>query len=473
MRQRILLAVLTGLALLAPATVAGANPTQMTTIEAPHELLTGSPGAGLDLIQDLGADGVRILIPWRDVAPQPDARRAPRFDASDPNAYPPGAWHRFDLAIDGARARGLRVHVTLAGPAPDWATPKRDGLTRPNANQFGRFATAAGRRYGTRVTWWSLWNEPNLGKFLKPIARNQSARVYRNLYLRGYAGLRSAGVRKPILLGELAPIGNSIKGNGTIRPLRFLRAMLCLDNNYRRLKGRRCAKVPTQGLALHPYSNKAGPFLVPPADNVTIGVLDRATTALDRAARAGALPRRLPIFITEFGVQSYPDKRVGVPLATQSDYRSIAEYIAYRNPRVRMFSQYLLLDDEDTTGGYRYGAFESGLFLRRNGKPKPALRSFRLPLVVTPNRRARTRATLWGLVRPAKAARRAGRVQIEYRDRRGGWKRLGAARHNARGYWKRGAPYRPGRAFRVRWTAPDGTRHTGPATIARSAPRSR
>jgi hypothetical protein len=226
--------------------------------------------------------------------------------------------------------------------------------------------------------------------------------------------------------------------------------------------------VPTQGVAIHPYSTKAGPFLVPPADNVTIGVLGRLATALDRAARAGALPRRVPIFVTEFGVQSYPDKRVGVPLAVQSDYRSIAEYLAYRNPRVRMFSQYLLVDDADTSGGYKYGAFESGLYLH-GGRAKPALHSFRLPLVVLPRRGSTTRASLWGLVRPAKAAGRAGTVTIEYRDR-GGWRRLGTQRFGRSGYWRRSVTTRPGRTWRVSWTAPDGTRHVGPATRAWTKP---
>jgi hypothetical protein len=461
-RQRILLVVVTCTALLAAAATASANSRQFTTVEAPHELLfSGSPDAALDQIDELGATAIRIQLNWNSVAPDPDARRAPSFNQTDPNAYPALGWARYDAAIDGARARGLKVLLTITGGAPKWATAgKRDYLTKPNAAAFGKFATAVGRRYGSKVSWWSIWNEPNLGKLLKPIKRLASAKVYRQLYLKAYSGLRAARVTKPILIGELAPIGNSFPNIGTIRPLRFLRAVLCLDDRYR--KDRSCGKVPTQGFAMHPYTTAAGPYFRPPnEDDVTIGVLPRLVRALDRAARAGALPRRLPIYVSEFGVQSYPDRVSGVPLATQSDYRSIGELVAYRNARVKSFSQYLLRDDRTIDGGF--GAFESGLFLYKTGAAKPAYFGFRLPLVVTRGRGSRV--ALWGLVRPAHG--RGGTVEIQVKDRGRGWTRLATQRYAGSGYWTRSATTRSGRQWRVAWTDPSGTTHLGSATVAR------
>ena len=165
--------------------------------------------------------------------------------------------------------------------------------------------------------------------------------------------------------------------------------MLCLDGSYR--KSRSCGKVPTQGFAMHPYTTKFGPFFQPQnQDDVTIGVLPRLVKALDRAASAGALPRRLPVYVSEFGVQSYPDRVSGVPLPTQSDFRSIGEHIAWGNARVKSFSQYLLRDDRTIAGAH--GAFESGLFLFKNSAPKPAFYGFRLPLVVTKGKGVERRA---------------------------------------------------------------------------------
>jgi hypothetical protein len=462
-RHRILIVVVMLAALLLPAAVANASRTQFTTVEAPSELLfSGSPDAALDTIKDLGATAIRLQISWSSVTPDPDAKRAPSFNQTDPNAYPAGAWARYDAAIDGARLRGLKVYLTLTGPAPRWATAaKRDNLTKPSAEAFSKFATAAGRRYGSKVSWWSIWNEPNLGKLLKPIKGLASATVYRELYLQGYAGLRGAGVRAPILIGELAPIGNSIRDTGTIHPLQFLRKLLCLDSRWH--KARSCRKVPTQGFAMHPYTPRFGPLFRPlNQDDVTIGVLSRLVKALDRAGAAGALPRRLPIYVSEFGVQSYPDRSFGVPLPTQSDFRSIGEKMAWGNARVKSFSQYLLRDDPPSEGAH--GKFESGLFLYASGDPKPSYYGFRLPLVVT--KKPHGRVALWGFVRPAHG--QAGSLEIQVMDRRGGWKKLATQRYPGSGYWTRGAAAKAGRQWRVVWTDPaTGTQWAGSGTIAR------
>jgi hypothetical protein len=469
-RQRILLVVVTCLALLVPSVAASADSRQFTTVEAPSELLfRGSPDAALDQIKDLGATAIRIQMSWSLVAPHATAKRAPSFNQTDPNAYPAGNWARYDAAIDGARARGLQVYLTLTGPAPKWATAaKKDYLTRPSATAFGKFATAAGRRYGAKVSWWSIWNEPNLGKLLKPVYDPAHPRgrtlaspaIYRQLYLQAYAGLRAARVTAPILIGELAPRGNSLRDNGTIAPLKFLRAMLCLDDGYH--KARSCGKVSTQGFAMHPYTTANGPHFVPPnADDVTIGVLPRLVKALDRAASAGALPSHLPIYASEFGVQSFPDRISGVPLPTQSDFRSIGEQMAWANARVVSFSQYLLRDDSSINGGY--GGFESGLFLFKGDKVKPAWYGFRLPLVVTKG--SGGRVALWGLVRPAHG--RAGSVEIQFKDRGRGWTKLAAQRYAGSGYWQRSATTKAGRQWRVLWTdSATGTAWAGSATIA-------
>jgi hypothetical protein len=213
---------------------------------------------------------------------------------------------------------------------------------------------------------------------------------------------------------------------------------------------------------MHPYTRAVGPREIPPKpDDVTIGVISRLVRALDRAAAARALPRRLPVYVTEFGVQSFPDHVSGVPLAVQSDYRSLGEYMAYRNPRVASFSQYLLRDDQTVAGAT--GRFESGLFLFKGFRPKPSLVSFRLPLVVLAH--GRTRATLWGFVRPAHGA--GGSLTLQFADRGHGWRTLATQRYPGSGYWTRRVSTRPGRAWRVVWTAPDGTTYTGPATLPR------
>ena len=53
----------------------------------------------------------------------------------------------------------------------------------------------------------------------------------------------------------------------------------------------------------------------------------------------------MPIYLTEFGVNSKPNKFEGVSAAKQAEYDAIAEHMAYSNPRVAAFSQYLFKDD--------------------------------------------------------------------------------------------------------------------------------
>ncbi len=143
-------------------------------------------------------------------------------------------------------------------------------------------------------------------------------------------------------------------------------------------------------------------------DDVTIGVLDRLVNALDRAGRARGLPRGLKIYLTEFGIQSEPDRISGVSFARQPAYYAIAEHMAYVNPRVALFSQYLMRDDAPREEGYRFRGFESGL-RRNNGQRKPAYRAFPNPLAVE---RYGPSDVLWGLIRPQSGVTR---VTIEVR----------------------------------------------------------
>src|SRR4051794_21502593 len=361
------------IALCWPVAAADASPRQIVTFEAPRELLSASSReATLDQITGFGVTHIRQLVYWRDYAPEPDARTKPSFDASDPNAYPADKWDSLDGLIAAAKAKNVQVTLTLTGPVPKWATKrKKDNLTDPDPKEFGAFATAIGRRYGAAVSTWSIWNEPNQPQFLKPQYKSgkpASPKLYRRLYEAAYAGLRSTpdNASDTILIGETSPRGNQ----NVVHPLAFLRGTLCLDAKYRKAKS--CGELDADGYAHHAYTTSAGPRFKPSnPDDVTIGVLPRLTGALDKAARAGALPKHLPVYLTEFGIQSTPDKVSGVSLAKQAAYMAIPEHIAYVTPRVAAFSQSLLSDDPPRSEGYKYGGFESGL-RSADGKTKPA-----------------------------------------------------------------------------------------------------
>jgi hypothetical protein len=460
MRYRLIIIAL--LSLLTVPVAAQASPRQSMSFEAPSELLDYSRvDATLTEIKAFGVSQIRQLVYWQSFAPRPRSKKKPKFNAANPDAYPAGTWSRLDGLMASAKAHGIEVMLTPTGPVPKWATStKKDNVTRPSARAFGQFVTALARRYGDQVQMWSIWNEPNQPQFLLPQYRKKkpySPMLYRGLYRAAYNAIRSvaANKRDKILIGETSPRGNV----HIVHPLTFLRGIACLNARYHRTK--KCSRLPADGYAHHAYTTRTGPRFIPPDKNdVTIGVISRLVKALDRVGRAGGLPKRLKIYLTEFGIQSYPDKISGVPFDRQPAYYAIAEHIAYVNSRVAMFSQYLMRDDLPRSSGYRYRGFESGL-RRSNGKAKPAYKAFANPLAVE---RSRNHDVLWGRIRPETAPTKVT-IQIRRKGKKS-WSTVRTVSTTSRGVFGLSTSHRNGSRYRVRWTGADKRRHTGPAISA-------
>ncbi|HEV7846457.1 MAG TPA: hypothetical protein VGO83_09395 [Thermoleophilaceae bacterium] len=377
-------------AVAAPA--ASASGGQLLVMQDNSRML-GQPDATAAEFRSLGADVVKIQIHWADVAPV--GRSKPSgFDASDPSSY---HWNTYPGAVNAVIAAGMRPFVSIGGPAPAWASGSRGrhGTYRPSAKEFRLFAQAAGRQFAN-VHIWSIWNEPNLYSWLSPQRKNgvpQAPSIYRRLYLAGHGGLVDSGHGgDTILLGELMPRGG--RSAKKIRPLAFLREMACLDSHYRQYRGsaarrRGCGKVgrlPTSGLAYHPYTLPSGPRGGELSDDASVGQLDRVARTLDALGRRGKLPRRLPIWLTEFGYQtSPPDPVFGIPLRRAAAFMGVSEWIAFRNRRVRSYAQYTLVDEPPRSEGRafaRWGTWQSGLRFQ-DGRPKPRVyEAFRLPFLV-------------------------------------------------------------------------------------------
>ncbi len=433
----------------------------MLTFEAPRDLLDpATRDSALQRLDSLGVGALRLVVYWRDVAPAANERFQPDIDTTDPASYD---FSRVDPVLDAAKARGWPVVLTVSGPVPRWATRSRtDNVTRPNPDKFAQFMTAVGRHFDGRVAYWSIWNEPNHPQFLKPQydsrKRAVSPGIYRDLFVAARRGLRSARVSNPkLLLGETAP-----RGTGKdVAPLTFLRGALCLTDSYKK-RSSRCGRLDIAGYAHHAYTTRSGPSFVPSGKNdVTIGVLSRLVTALDRAARAKVIPSSTPMFLTEFGIQSTPDTTFGVSLQRQAEYRSTSERIAYDNRRVASFSQYLLTDDAPRSGPAisRYSGFESGL-ISAAGKVKPSYDGFRLALAV--KKRTSTRTSIWGVVRPATAP---GTATLEYRSRSSGpFRRYKSVKFNKLGFFTVSGGNKARREYRLVWKAPDGTVFRGAPT---------
>lgn len=449
-------------AAIATSAPAWASHRETVYFEAPRDLISASASvraATFDQLGSLGVHAVRVTLYWKQVAPYPTHAHRPYFDATNPANY---SWGGYDAAVAEAHARGWSVLLTVSGPVPRWATAsRRDNVTRPSAQEFGLFMDAVGRHYGSQVQMWSVWNEPNHPQFLEPQyihGHPASPRIYRGLFQAAVGGLHAAGLTGArVLMGETAP-----RGTGhDVAPLAFLRGALCLDSHYRR--SNTCSSLPADGYAHHAYTTAAGPSFVPPnRDDVTIGVLSRLSRALDLAYRARAVPHPLNIYLNEFGIQSKPNRFLGVSLAQQAEFEETSERIAWDNPRVAAFSQYLLRDDPQVsrpghgTPGSGFIGFQSGLRFA-SGHDKPSLAGFRLPLSVS---RSGSAALLWGLVRPAGGVTTVNVLVIEPGSHRA--RLLRRLRTDSLGHWALRSSYANGRRWRVQWRSPSGALYTGP-----------
>ncbi len=419
--------------LLSPA-VAQAARGQLTMMEDSTQLLNGDQAArdfALDQFKALGANVVKVRVEWRDIAPSSSSRTRPDFDATDPGAYPAGAWAALDASVQGIVARGMTPFLMVGPPAPEWATggatKKYTGVWKVDPGAYGQFVQAIGRRYSgvneglPRVSMWSVWNEPNHPQFIQPLSERigskwvpTAADQYRRLYVAATAAFAASGHGADTLLfGEVLPIGQTKPGTlNTISPLLWLREFFCVDANYKAYRGsaasaRGCnpfPKIVTSGFAMHPYTKPIGPrYHLSNPDDATIGQIARVGAALDKIAKTHRVRRNLGIYSSEFGIQTDPPDCVGfgAPITQQAEILNEAEYDSYVSTRVKTYSQYLLIDDPILTQfapgtNERYGRYQTGLLWGQNavkcespgvhyqyGAPKqPTFNAFQTPIYV-------------------------------------------------------------------------------------------
>jgi hypothetical protein len=483
--------------------------------------LQADPAGTLAEFKRLGVDTVRVYIPWGalgsrpPLAPDPLSRTPPKnFDATNPAAYPQSGWAIFDQIDREAHARGIGLDYTLGPPAPVWATqpgepPGPVGVWKPSASDFGNFVKAVATRYSgrypdpqhpgrklPRISFWGIWNEPNLGIDLAPQAVDQgklevSPMFYRRIVDAAWRALQATGHgNDTILIGELAPQGRSVgpyPGNFDMMvPLRFLRALYCVDSSYRQLRGTAAAErgCPTSSagsaafssrhpglfhataVAAHPYPQNQPPN-VPnrlEPDYADFAALPNLERTLDRLQQVYGSSTRFPIYSTEFGYKTNPPEKLirAIPPQLAAAYLNQAEWMSWRDPRILSYDQYLLKDAPA-------GNFATGLEFS-DGTPKPAYAAFRLPvwLPVTTAKKGE-QVEVWGCVRPAHyVGLQKGRpthVEIQFRPRNGGdFKTLRRVTvTDPYGYFDVRQAFTGSGTVRLRWSYPH-----GPAIFSRS-----
>ena len=163
----------------------------------------------LQMVREMGASWIVEYFPWGYYEP-----KRGHYDWSHP-----------DMVVNFAVHEGLTIIARL-GYTPRWARP--DGTTpsyldEEHFDDFAAFAAAFVRRYGDRVPYIIVWNEPNLSQEwgYRPVDPG----AYVDLLCRTYRTVKAVNPQVNVLGGALAPTLAPPGSEWGMNDLAYLQAM--------------------------------------------------------------------------------------------------------------------------------------------------------------------------------------------------------------------------------------------------------
>jgi hypothetical protein len=235
-------------------------------------LLPGALDATFQGVKGLNAAAVRIPVAWKAVQPS----SAQYFD-----------WAATDMAVDRARAAGLRVLLVLSPPSPFWTTS-----TTVDPTAFAAFAGAAASRYKGKVAEYQVWDEPNANWPGRPDATQYAA-----VLKASHAAIKKADTAALVVFGGLRACRNTTNGSDprrvTIDPVDFLSGIFSAVSPH------------FDVLAYHPLSTTTPQYPFPPAPSGdSIAQHDRLyRTMTGRSARGSAIAPTKKVYWTAVGYE--------------------------------------------------------------------------------------------------------------------------------------------------------------------------
>jgi len=432
-----------------------------------------------DRIESAGVRFQRVALSWTDRAHTEPADPTDPFDPA----------YDFTYADDAIRAAaadwindktgaptgaGLEV-LLVVETAPDWAQepgrPACDpgkpadpnaefcrypGTWRPKPAAVAALAQALATRYDgnerynaynrrlPQVSYFQVWNEPNLSTHLTPQRQGRSYvadDIYRSMLASFRQGLVASGRTDTVMVAAgLSPFGKVPAVRDAAAPQDFARALMCLQikTSYttrvenRRVKkrvrkGRRWVtvwvtervrvKVPVKSTvaipncptadfdvwAQHPYDIQGYPDREPDYDGRrgVVADLPAFRRILDTATRLGTITPagRKPFWITEFDWWTNPPNRLlGKPPATAARWTTETIHIAWKSGAEALF-WFRMRDSNSWPGGLWFASQNvTPVMLTRSiiaaDRPKPGLANFRWPMLVTTG----SKPYAWGIV---------------------------------------------------------------------------
>lgn len=319
--------------------------------------LIGRPNAEIEavvgFVEGSGMGWVRQHFRWLDLEPEPGDYR----------------WELSDGVVERLAATGLEL-VAVLGTSPNWARPPGQEHAEWSPPEdlavFGDFAARFARRYGDHITYYQIWDQPNIYPFWGD--RYVDVDAYGRLLREGASRIRAEDGDAVIVLAGLAP--NVENGPLNLNEVEYLRRLL----------------NGGAGPFFDVVAAKAYGFEVGPEDpRVDVGALNFGRAALLRQVLEEFGRAQTPVWAVEFGWNALPSDWAGRPAPWGTgDPRLQAERSAQALARARrewpwmgpaIWARLTPPEDPDDPG-YGFALAESDLTLT-------ALGSELLPLLET------------------------------------------------------------------------------------------
>lgn len=185
----------------APVAYANVSPFGMNTF-LQQEVLPEVREESLRLLHEAGFRYIRQQFPWEDIEVHG------KGDFVDRRNDPAGinAWAKYDNIVELAEQYEIEVIARLDNP-PSWTRAMTDtvGTHAPpdDLNDYGDFVEAVIERYAGRITYFQLWNEPNIYPEWGEQAVDPAA--FTELLCTGYERAKAANPESVILAGAMSP----------------------------------------------------------------------------------------------------------------------------------------------------------------------------------------------------------------------------------------------------------------------------
>jgi hypothetical protein len=140
-----------------PIAHSGVNPFGINTF-LEQEVEPWKVENALRMIHEAGFRWIRQEFPWEDI------EHSARGDFWD-HKWNVSAWDKYDRIVEMANRYGLQIIARLGNP-PGWS--RKDGDARgdfappDDFEDFGNFVYTVVRRYKSKITYYQIWNEPNI-----------------------------------------------------------------------------------------------------------------------------------------------------------------------------------------------------------------------------------------------------------------------------------------------------------------------